>query len=195
VEEMALEQKIKRQQESKIMYKWIYHTPDNFSDMVMYSDGTYLTGLSFIHSLNEQKHDENAEEKLIDIFKETIHWLDIYFSGQEPDFVPNYKINGFTAFRKEVVDEMNRIPYGKTVTYGEIAKRIAEKHGIEKMSAQAVGGAVGWNPICLIVPCHRVMGANGKITGYGGGIENKIGLLELESKVNYDNKRESDSSK
>ena len=164
-----------------MVYKWIYHTPDNFSDMIMYSDGVYLTGLSFLSPSNEQKHDKNAEEKLINIFKETIHWLDIYFSGQEPDFVPSYKINGLTDFRKEVVDEMMEIPYGETMTYGEIAKRIAKKHGIKKMSAQAVGGAVGWNPICLIVPCHRVMGAKGKITGYGGGIENKIELLALEA--------------
>ena len=72
------------------------------------------------------------------------------------------------------------IPYGKTVTYGEIATQIAERHGVEKMSAQAVGGAVGWNPICIIIPCHRVMGANGKLTGYGGGIKNKIALLQHE---------------
>ena len=75
---------------------------------------------------------------------------------------------------------MKEIPYGETITYGEIAKKIAMKKGIEKMSAQAVGGAVGWNPISIMIPCHRVMGANHAITGYGGGIENKIGLLKLE---------------
>ena len=73
-------------------------------------------------------------------------------------------------------------PYGETITYGDIAKEIAKRRGIEKMSAQAVGGAVGWNPLCLIIPCHRVMGANGAITGYGGGIHNKIALLELEQR-------------
>jgi len=78
------------------------------------------------------------------------------------------------------MDIMLSIPYGETVTYGEIAESIAKKHGIKRMSAQAVGGAVGWNPLCLIVPCHRVMGANGAVTGYGGGIENKIALLKLE---------------
>ena len=73
------------------------------------------------------------------------------------------------------------IPFGATVTYGEIASTIAKRRGMARMSAQAVGGAVGWNPICLIIPCHRVMGAHGDITGYGGGINNKIGLLRLEA--------------
>ena len=76
---------------------------------------------------------------------------------------------------------MNKIPYGKTVTYNDIAKEIAQNRGIEKMSAQAVGSAVGWNPICIIVPCHRVVGTNGSLTGYGGGIQNKVKLLEIEN--------------
>lgn len=77
---------------------------------------------------------------------------------------------------------MNEVPYGETMTYGEIAQRIAAQKGIKIMSAQAVGGAVGANPICIIIPCHRVMGANGNITGYGGGVKNKIALLKLENK-------------
>ena len=76
---------------------------------------------------------------------------------------------------------MEKIPYGKTITYGQIADMIAKEKGIPKMSAQAVGGAVGFNPVCIIVPCHRVMGAHNKITGYGGGIENKVALLKLEA--------------
>lgn len=75
---------------------------------------------------------------------------------------------------------MIKIPYGETITYNDIAKTIARKKGIKKMSAQAVGGAVGWNPICIIIPCHRVVGANGNLTGYGGGIQNKIELLKIE---------------
>ena len=82
--------------------------------------------------------------------------------------------------RAEVIERMLRIPFGETVTYGHIASEIAAKRGIPKMSAQAVGGAVGNNPICIIVPCHRVLGANGKLTGYGGGLENKKALLMLE---------------
>ncbi len=114
------------------------------------------------------------------IFDKTIKWLDIYFSGQEPDFTPEYKIENLTPFRKQVIDIMNKIPYGKTITYNDIAKKIAKSKGIEKMSAQAVGGAVGWNPICIIIPCHRVVGTNGSLVGYGGGINNKIKLLEIE---------------
>ena len=94
--------------------------------------------------------------------------------------MPEFKIKDLTPFRKEVSDIMLSIPFGKTMTYGEIAALVAQKHGIKKMSAQAVGGAVGWNPLCIIVPCHRVLGADKSLTGYGGGIKNKIALLELE---------------
>ena len=106
--------------------------------------------------------------------------MDIYFSGNIPDFVPKYKIENLTTFRKEVINIMNKIPYGETVTYNDISKTIARNRGIQRMSAQAVGGAVGWNPICIIIPCHRVVGSNGSLTGYGGGIKNKVALLELE---------------
>lgn len=75
---------------------------------------------------------------------------------------------------------MKGIPFGQVITYNDIAKEIADSKGIKKMSAQAVGGAVGWNPICIIIPCHRVVGTNGNLTGYGGGIQNKIKLLEIE---------------
>lgn len=85
-----------------------------------------------------------------------------------------------TAFRQEVMERLKAIPYGQTTTYGAIAKQIAAKKGMSRISAQAVGGAVGWNPIGIIVPCHRVIGANGALTGYGGGLQNKIALLKLE---------------
>lgn len=120
------------------------------------------------------------EEKNLEIFRETSKWLDCYFNGKIPDFAPKYKIENLTPFRKEVIDIMNTIEYGKTLTYNDIAKIIAEKKGMKKMSAQAVGGAVGWNPICIIIPCHRVIGSNGNLTGYGGGINNKVALLALE---------------
>lgn len=161
-------------------YKWTYKTPDGFSDMLMNSDGEYLTGLWFGGSRDAAKHTTECEERLLPVFEDTVRWLDIYFSGNNPDFTPSYKIKNITDFRKEVMEYMLTIPYGKTATYGEIAVDIAKKRGIRKMSSRAVGGAVGWNPICIIVPCHRVVGTNHSLTGYGGGLNNKISLLKLE---------------
>ncbi len=146
----------------------------------MISDGEYLTGLWFIDSKDAFKHITDSEEKNLPIFKETSQWLDIYFSGKNPNFIPKYKIINLTPFRQEVIDIMNSIPYGKTLTYNDISKIIAKNRGIEKMSSQAVGGAVGANPICIIIPCHRVVGINGNLTGYGGGIKNKVALLTHE---------------
>lgn len=110
---------------------------------------------------------------------EAKRWLDIYFTGKEPDFLPPLHPIG-SAFRQDVWGILLQIPYGKTTTYGEIARRLAEKRGLSRMSAQAVGGAVGHNEISIIIPCHRVVGTNGSLTGYAGGIEKKIKLLELE---------------
>ena len=153
----------------------IYTTPAAFDNLLMTSDGKVLTGLHFVKS-----HSVVEPNNALPIFKDVCRWLDIYFSGREPDFTPDFRIDNATPFRKDVLEILNRIPFGKLLTYGEIAKSIAEKNGLAKMSAQAVGGAVGWNPIGIIVPCHRVVGANNKLTGYGGGIENKIALLRLE---------------
>lgn len=144
------------------------------------SDGEYLTGLYFDKSSNSNKFKENYNTKDLKIFDETKNWLDIYFSGKIPAFTPRYKIENLNPFRKQVIDILNTIPYGKTMTYKDIANVIAKEKGIEKMSSQAVGNAVGWNPICIIIPCHRVIGTNRNLTGYGGGIKNKIGLLEIE---------------
>ena len=163
-----------------MIYKYKYQTPNDFSNILMNSDGKTLTGLWFEGTRDSSKHETNCEEKEIPIFKETSKWLDIYFSGKEPNFTPEYKINNLTPFRKEVVDIMNNIPFGKTLRYKDISKIIAKNRGIRKMSSQAVGGAVGWNTICIIIPCHRVVGANGSLTGYSGGIKNKLALLALE---------------
>lgn len=157
-----------------------YKTPNQLDDIIMSSDGELLTGLWFENSKDSNKHMDNYIEKELPIFKETAKWLDIYFSGKNPDYIPKYKINNLTPFRKKVIEIMNKIPYGKVITYNDIAKEIAKEKGITKMSAQAVGGAVGWNPICIIVPCHRVVGTNGSLTGYGGGMSNKVELLKLE---------------
>lgn len=122
--------------------------------------------------------DERAEIET-PVLSEAKRWLDLYFGGQEPDFLPPLHPVG-TPFRQAVWEILLRIPYGKTVTYGEISKQLAEKMGLERMSAQAVGGAVGHNEISIIIPCHRVVGSNGSLTGYAGGIDRKIKLLELE---------------
>lgn len=117
------------------------------------------------------------------ILKETSHWLDIYFSSHQPDFNPDYKIENLTPFREEVIEILTKIPFGKTISYGEIASKIAHNRNIPNMSAQAVGNAVGWNPICIIIPCHRVIGSDGNLIGYGGGIQNKEALLRLEGSM------------
>ena len=143
-------------------------------------DEEAVTGLWF----NGQKHfgnilppDTQGRER--PLLKEAKKWLDIYFSGRKPDFLPPLRYD-FTPFRKAVCDIMLTIPYGRTMTYGDIAARVAHQRGLEKMSAQAVGGAVGHNPISLMIPCHRVVGTGGSLTGYGGGIARKVKLLELE---------------
>ena len=122
--------------------------------------------------------EERTEEETPAIAEAT-RWLDIYFTGKDPGFLPPLHPVG-SAFRQEVWQLLLQIPYGKTVTYGDIAKRLAEKTGVEGMSAQAVGGAVGHNEISIIIPCHRVVGTNGSLTGYAGGIDKKVKLLESE---------------
>lgn len=161
-------------------YRQKYKTPDNFSDIILSSDGKFLTGLWFENSPDADKHISTCYTKQLPIFDKTFRWLDIYFSGHVPDFVPAYKLPALTDFRRDVFEIMKNIPFGQTITYGNIADCIAKKRNIMHISSQAVGGAVGWNPICIIIPCHRVMGGDGKITGYGGGIENKQALLKNE---------------
>ena len=158
---------------------WKYKTPEGFDDLVMCGDGEALTGLWFEGSRDDVHEERGCERRETPVFRDTRRWLDEYFAGHDPGFTPNYRIEGLTPFRQAVIDEMLRIPYGATVSYGDIAKAIAKKRG-GRVSAQAVGGAVGWNPICIIIPCHRVIGADGSLTGYGGGLENKVSLLVLE---------------
>ncbi len=114
------------------------------------------------------------------VLSTTKAWLDRYFAGENPPISELPLAPNGSEFRQQVWDILCTIPYGKTMTYGEIAQQLAEKAGKEKMSSQAVGGAVGHNPISIIIPCHRVVGANGSLTGYAGGISKKLLLLELE---------------
>lgn len=160
--------------------QYISHYDSPLGAILLAADDTGLTGLWF----EGQKYfsaglDDKCEERELPVFETAKHWLDIYFSGKEPDFTPPLNFIG-TEFQKEVWEMLLAIPYGRTMSYGDIAKRIAEKRGIEHLSAQAVGGAVGHNRISVIVPCHRVVGSNGSLTGYAGGIDKKIKLLELE---------------
>lgn len=155
-----------------------YATPAGFDDLSMESDGEVLTGLGFVGSREGKGNGGPASD--IPVFRETCRWLDIYFSGHQPDFTPPYRLVGATPFREAVSREMLKIPFGATATYGDIASAITKKRGLARMSAQAVGQAVGWNPICIIIPCHRVIGVGGALTGYGGGLHNKTALLELE---------------
>ncbi|MCD8018677.1 MAG: methylated-DNA--[protein]-cysteine S-methyltransferase [Clostridiales bacterium] len=150
-------------------------------EILLVSDGTALTGLYF----DGGRHKEMIESMktgscpALPVFASTCQWLDIYFRGEVPDFAPELSLEG-TAFQKRVWEILKEIPYGQTITYGEIAARIAAEQGIARMSARAVGGAVGSNPVSIIVPCHRVVGANGNLTGYGGGMDKKVALLTLE---------------
>ncbi len=152
-----------------------YPTPEGFDDLLLCSDGEALTGLWF------ESRDVETQNfaSLPPVIQDTFHWLDVYFSGRQPDFTPTYRMKGLTPFRKAVLEAVCDIPFGQTMTYGEIAQQLKTN------SAQAVGGAVGWNPICLVVPCHRVIGANGKLVGYGGGMNNKIALLRLEGHIGF----------
>lgn len=124
--------------------------------------------------------EEMAEKENLEILVKTRNWLDRYFKEEKPN-ISELDINLIgSEFRKNVWEILKTIPYGEVITYNDIAKKIAKQKGISKMSAQAIGGAVGHNPISIIVPCHRVVGSNGSLTGYAGGIEKKIQLLKLE---------------
>lgn len=156
-----------------------YHS--TLGEILLASDGEALIGLWF----DGQKYfgstlTESYVQKELPIFIETMRWLDMYFEGRQPDFTPSLSTQQFSSFRREVWEIMLNIPYGQTMTYGAIAAELAQQRGIEKMSAHAVGGAVSHNPISIIIPCHRVVGSDGSLTGYAGGIDKKIQLLTLE---------------
>lgn len=160
--------------------KYTSHYASPLGDMLLAADEECLTGAWFCgQKYFALRLDREHEEKETPAIKAAKHWLDIYFSGQEPDFTPPLRFSG-TDFQKEVWELLLGIPYGCTTTYGELAAVITARRGLARMSAQAVGGAVGHNKISVIVPCHRVVGANGSLTGYAGGIDRKLKLLTLE---------------
>ncbi len=155
-----------------------YQSP--LGEILLACDDQGLTGLWFDH---EKYYALNLDpvhtEKDTAVFQETRRWLDIYFNGTNPDFCPPLHMIG-TPFQISVWNLLRLIPYGKTTTYGEIASSLAQEKSLPHMSAQAVGGAVGHNEISIIVPCHRVVGKSGSLTGYAGGIGKKTALLKLE---------------
>ena len=158
-----------------------YRSP--LGGITLSSNGTELTGLWFdgqkYYRATLPNEPNECEEKALEIFEQTARWLDIYFSGKAPDFTPPLCMET-TPFRRAVWEIMLKIPFGETMTYGEIAKELSKQNSIPRTSARAVGGAVGHNLISLIVPCHRVVGADGSLTGYAGGIDKKIWLLTME---------------
>lgn len=159
---------------------FIQHYDSPLGAILLAADETGLTGLwfdgqkYFARDLPVERVEQNTPA-----LSEVKRWLDIYFTGKEPDFMPPLHPIG-SAFRRSVWDILLRIPYGQTSTYGEIARQLAEKQGRPRIAAQAVGGAVGHNKISIIIPCHRVVGTNGSLTGYAGGIDKKVKLLEWE---------------
>lgn len=149
--------------------------------MTLAGDGECLTGIWFDGQKYDRASIKNSilVETELEVFRTASAWLDIYFGGTEPDFFPPISLSG-TEFRNMICRIMLTIPYGKTMTYGEIANEAAKRTGKTRMSAQAVGGAVGHNPISIIIPCHRVIGSDGNLTGYAGGIDRKQWLLRSE---------------
>lgn len=145
--------------------------------LTLCSDGMHLTAVTFEGQKYEENHiPKDAVWGTCPVLEETKTWLSGYFAGKIPDFLPSLAPKG-TSFQRKVWEWLLRIPYGETVTYGELAKTLGCK------SAQAVGGAVGRNPISILIPCHRVVGADGSLTGYAGGVEKKERLLKIEGIV------------
>ncbi|MCD8365636.1 MAG: methylated-DNA--[protein]-cysteine S-methyltransferase [Clostridiales bacterium] len=163
-----------------MIYTDTYASP--LGDITLTATENALTGLWF----KDEKYYSKVFAEMeactcgeLAVFGQTREWLDTYFHGKNPDFTPPMQPEG-TPFRQSVWEILKTIPYGQTMTYGEIASILAAQRGISRMSAQAVGGAVGHNPISIIVPCHRVIGTDGSLTGYAGGLDRKTALLESE---------------
>ncbi len=157
---------------------WEYESP--LGRILLAGEGDFLTGLWF----DGQKYfpDLPVERTRTQILRQTENWLDRYFAGEQPESDELPLAPKGSEFQRQVWRLMRRIPYGRTVSYAELSCQTARLRGLEHMSAQAVGGAVGHNPISIIQPCHRVLGSDGSLTGYAGGLKRKAWLLELEQK-------------
>jgi methylated-DNA-[protein]-cysteine S-methyltransferase len=160
--------------------EYIYKIKSPVGILTVASDGQNVLGLW----IEGQKYfaktlGKDISEKNLPVFENVLKWLDVYFSGREPDFMPPLMPKG-SPFQKTVWDKLRKIPYGHTTNYGELAKQFESENKGRAMSARAIGGAVGRNPISILIPCHRVIGKNGSLTGYAGGIGAKIKLLKNE---------------
>ena len=170
-----------------MLYKTLYNSP--LGVLTIAGDGKNITGVwlegqkYFCATVNEPL----IEKDDLPVFIKTKNWLDRYFQGEKPLIKELPLAPQGNDFRQAVWRILCEIPYGETLTYGEIAKKIAAQMNRESMSAQAIGGAVGHNPISIIIPCHRVVGSNGSLTGYAGGIDKKIKLLQLDG-IKVENK-------
>lgn len=159
-------------------YTMHYDSP--LGKILLAADEEGMTGVWFeAQKYFAAKLPPEHEEGTMPVLGDACRWLDVYFSGREPDFTPKLHLIG-SDFRQAVWALLLQIPYGQTTTYGALAKQLAEKQGRLRMSAQAVGGAVGHNRIAILIPCHRVVGTNGSLTGYAGGIDKKEKLLRME---------------
>lgn len=166
---------------------YISHYNSPLGEILLAADEKGLTGLWFEGAKYYARClPVEHREGVLPVLEEAKRWLDIYFTGQEPDFVPTLHITG-SGFQRDVWKILQEIPYGTITTYGAIAQKVVQQQNVQRMSAQAVGGAVGHNDIALIIPCHRVVGAKGNLTGYAGGVDKKAALLRLEGIEMSDN--------
>lgn len=160
------------------MYAVCYYSSP-LGRLTLFAEGGFLTGLYFDNQRVDKRLLAGHDEPFLPVFEETYSWLDRYFSGVNPGPVPSVRFSG-SLFQRKVWKILQQIPYGSIMTYGQIADLIATERSISRMSAQAVGGAVGHNPVGIIVPCHRVIGAHGALIGYAGGLDRKEALLQIE---------------
>ena len=164
---------MKRNARSNVRYESIYIPPLGFDRILMESDGEFLTRLTFI----DENYRLGDREESLPIFDEVRRWLDIYFDYKVPDFTPKYKLVGLSNFTQKVIRSLENIPYGEVLTYKEVCNLLHQGANY----ARAIGRAISKNPILIIIPCHRVISASGSLTGYNGGLENKLALLRLEA--------------
>ena len=163
------------------IYQWLYQTPPEFDNLLLESDGHFLVGAHFTATtdLADAAHLATPPQSLV----RAILWLDHYFAGHLPRSLPPYRLPGVTPFRQAVSDRLCQIPWGQTTTYGALACAIASRPN--KAAPRAVGNAVGWNPLCVFIPCHRVVAAHGRLGGYSGGLANKFALLAHEGALSF----------